>query len=65
MNIILESLDHPVVVWCERTGYPSWNQPKHYICEKCGDELEFDECYADEDYNCLCEFCLLKLHRKW
>lgn len=59
------NLQHPEIEWAHRTGYPSWNQPKIYVCEKCGDEVEPDECYEDENYERLCEHCLLKLHRKW
>lgn len=58
------SLEHPEIEWIERTGYPSWNQPKYLICEVCGDELTFDEVYEDFGYECLCENCLLKLHKK-
>lgn len=57
--------DHPDIEWAQRTGYPSWNQPNPYVCEKCGEEIEFNECYEDENHEVLCDFCLLNLHRKW
>ena len=55
--------DHPDIEWCERTGYPSWNQPKTYFCDRCGEEIE-GEIYEDTGYDCLCEQCVLELHRK-
>lgn len=57
--------EHPDIDWAHRTGYPSWKQPKSYVCEECGDEIEFDDCYDDENHEILCEYCLRKLHRKW
>lgn len=57
--------EHPDIEWAQRTGYPRWNQPKSYVCEECGDELEFDDVYDDENHEILCQHCLLKLHRKW
>lgn len=56
--------DHPDVESALRTGYPLGSQPDYYICDICHDELNLDECYEDEDYDCLCEFCLCKLHQK-
>ena len=32
--------DHPVVVACERTGYPPGMEPKAYTCPICGEECE-------------------------
>lgn len=57
-------LEHPEIRWVERTGYPSWNQPRYYYCEMCDDELTSDEVYEDVGYDCLCENCLLKLHKR-
>ena len=57
-------LQHPEISWIERTGYTSWNQPKYYNCEMCGDELTPDEIYEDIGYEYLCENCVLKLHKK-
>lgn len=62
--MIMNVPDHPDIVSAMRTGYPSWVHPVSYVCENCGDELEFDKCYEDETYEYLCEHCLLKLHRK-
>jgi hypothetical protein len=36
-------LEHPEIGWIERTGYPSWAQPK----EEDQDEIDFD--YEAED----------------
>ena len=60
----MRDLQHPDISWIERTGYPSWAQPKERHCEKCGCELYLDETYEDHDHDFLCEDCLLKLHRK-
>ena len=32
--------DHPVIVACERTGYPPGMEPKAYTCPICGAECE-------------------------
>lgn len=56
--------DHPEIECAMRTGYPSWGQPVTYFCEVCGEEVEFNECYEDDQHEHLCEYCLLKLHRK-
>lgn len=32
--------DHPVIVSCERTGYPPWIKPREYTCPICGAECE-------------------------
>ena len=58
-----ELRDHPIVEWCERTGYPSFAQPIEHFCEKCGDELG-DEYYESYPYEQLCKYCLLDMHRK-
>ena len=55
--------DHPEIKWCERTGYPSWNQPEVYHCSRCDDEID-GEVYEDFGYEYLCESCLLNLHKK-
>lgn len=55
--------EHPDIEWAERTGYPKWNQPKLYHCDRCGDEIDGD-IYEDDFYDCLCELCLLSTHKK-
>lgn len=35
-----------------------------YFCEICGDELGYEETYEDEEHDVLCEYCLLKVHKK-
>ena len=36
-------LEHPEIGWIERTGYPSWMQPKDRDCEEDWD-------YEDDDF---------------
>lgn len=62
--IFMTLREHPEIEIAMRTGYGFYNQPKYYLCEICNDELNFDECYEDEEHDCLCEFCLCKLHQK-
>ena len=57
-------LEHPEITKALETGYPSWNQPKHYYCQMCSDEIDSEEVYEDFGYECLCDNCLLKLHKK-
>ena len=57
-------MQHPEITWAERTGYPSWNQPKTHYCEECGENLEGKEVYADRVHEFLCKDCLLTLHEK-
>jgi hypothetical protein len=57
--------DHPDIVWCERTGYPQWAQPTSSYCEECGKCLDDEDEYEDSLHDCLCEDCLLSLHKKW
>lgn len=57
-------MDHPEVTWCERTGYPSWNQPQSYYCEECGKDITDETMYEDEHHTLLCRACLLTLHEK-
>ena len=57
-------LEHPDRTAALKTGYPSWNQPKSYYCEECGEELNPEEVYEDFGYDYLCEDCLLGLHKK-
>ena len=56
-------MQHPEITWAERTGYPSWNQPRDIRCDECGHDIE-DEVYEDEYHETLCLDCLLKLHLK-
>ena len=57
-------LEHPEIEWVNRTGYPSWNQPQYYECERCHEELSFEDIFEDEDYEMLCKDCLCELHQK-
>lgn len=57
-------LEHPDITYALKTGYPMWNQPKYFNCCMCGDEITSDEVYEDFGFDCLCENCLLKLHKK-
>lgn len=57
-------LEHPEITKALKTGYPSWNQPEYYNCQMCNEELNHEEVYEDFGYDCLCENCLLKLHKK-
>jgi hypothetical protein len=56
-------IQHPEITWAEKTGYPSWNQPKDIVCDDCGDVID-GEIYEDETYETLCLYCLLKRHLK-
>ena len=56
-------IQHPEITWIEKTGYPSWNQPEDIYCERCGDIID-DEVYEDENHECLCLDCLMKIHLK-
>ena len=58
-------IQHPEIDWAMKTGYPSWNQPKSHHCEECGRCLDDEDEYEDTLHNCLCEDCLLLLHKKW
>ena len=58
-------IQHPEITWAERTGYPSWNQPTSHFCEECGKCLDDEDEYEDAQHDCLCEECLLVLHKKW
>ncbi len=55
--------EHPDIQYAHRTGYPSWGQPEIVHCCECGEEIEGD-IYEDEQNVSLCEYCLLRLHRK-
>lgn len=55
--------DHPEIRWVEQTGYPSWNQPEPIICDCCCDEIDGDV-YSTDNYEFLCEKCLLTLCKK-
>ena len=56
-------LQHPEITWAEKTGYPSYNQPREIYCDRCGDIID-DESYEDEHYDCICLDCLMKTHLK-
>ena len=57
--------DHPDIVSAMKTGYGLHNQPKSYYCGECGECLDNQEIYETENYEFLCENCLLILHKKW
>ena len=57
-------LEHPEVTCILRTGYPSWMQPEEIYCERCGDDISDEEVYEDDEYEYLCEDCLLEIHKK-
>lgn len=40
-------LEHPEIGWIERTGYPSWLQPKDNDCEDDWDYEDGDEWEED------------------
>jgi hypothetical protein len=46
----------------ECTGCGGCQESNIVVCENCGDEIK-GEIYTDEDYDVLCEDCLLELHR--
>ena len=56
--------DHPEIVWIQRTGYPSFAQPKIIHCQECGRDITFENVYDDESHEYLCQECLLYFHRK-
>lgn len=56
-------IQHPEIDWIERTGYPSYNQPKEIYCGECGKDITDSEVYCDETYDHLCKRCLLWLHK--
>lgn len=57
-------INHPEIESALATGYPSWNQPQTIRCEECGDDITDEDKYEDEDYEYLCERCLLARHKK-
>lgn len=58
-------MQHPVITQIERDGYPAWAKPESVYCQECGECLDYAEhIYEDNRYDCLCESCLLFLHRK-
>lgn len=60
----IPEFENPEITWAERTGYPQWSQPVEYKCDFCGEFIDNDMVYSDENYDCLCEYCLLNLHKK-
>lgn len=58
----LKDIEHPHIRCAMATGYGPWVE-KQTCCERCGEELG-EEVYADLDYDNLCEYCLLELHKK-
>lgn len=57
-------MQHPEITWIENTGYPSWYRNHQIICEWCDRDITDQDVYEDENYKCLCERCILRLHRK-
>lgn len=63
---MIEVPDHPEIVCIQLTGYPSYMQESNAPhCEICGVEMDEGEVYEDAHYDCLCEECLLDIHKKW
>ena len=60
----MNNIQHPEISWAERTGYPSYKQPKSHYCEECGKCLDDEMAYEDASHDYLCEDCLLTLHEK-
>ena len=60
----MEHIQHPEITWAERTGYPSWNQPRdnEIYCEECGKDITHEDVYYDHNHKHLCEKCLLFFH---
>ena len=61
---IFDCPDHPVIVWCELTGYPRGYEEEPVYCEECGTDITDDDVYEDDHHETLCERCLLTLHKK-
>lgn len=40
-------LEHPEIRWIERTGYPSWMQPKDNDCE---DDWDYEDDTEEDDW---------------
>lgn len=58
-------IEHPEIGHIMNTGYPSdYKEPEPTYCQECGNELEPDEEYEDENHKFLCKECLLFLHKK-
>ena len=50
--------DHPDIISCERTGYPSWNQPDpHVYCEICGKDITYEDKIDIADHEVMCVSC--------
>ena len=56
--------DHPEIESAMKTGYPSWNQPKTYYCDRCGCALDDGEIFEDDNHEYLCVDCLCNLYEK-
>lgn len=48
---------------CYGDACPNRNVP-HIYCDKCGEEIDEDEWYEDDEYEDLCEDCLKEKYRK-
>lgn len=57
-------IDDPEIIMVERTGYPSWNQPESHYCEECGQCLDDEDMYEDDNHDYLCRECLCSLYEK-
>lgn len=57
-------IEHPEIAWIQRTGYPSYAQPKEVYCGECGKNITDDDWYEDENHEFLCKECLCYFHKK-
>lgn len=54
--------EHPTIAAVLRAGMPSDNDDTVY-CGSCGRDMTNEVMYEDRLHECLCEDCLLMLHR--
>ena len=57
-------VEHPDITAIILTGYPLGYEEDLVFCEECGTDITDDDVYEDYDHECLCERCLLSLHKK-
>ena len=57
-------LQHPEITWIEKTGYPSYAQPRRTYCQECGRDITDEDVYEDYVHDYLCRECLLYFHKK-
>lgn len=58
----IRDIEHPDIRYAMATGNSPYAE-KQLCCERCGEELG-EDVYADLEYDNLCEYCLLELHKK-